>query len=116
VKEVSRGGAIALTDEVLDGVTPPLTGPEAIDLAGIAKITTQLTGRPIRRVVVSDPDYRAGLLARGLPEPAADLLVGMFAASRQGQFAPPGTSLARLLGRPTMTLADVLNATLTPAR
>jgi NAD(P)H dehydrogenase (quinone) len=33
---------------------PALTGPEAIDLAGIAALITRLTGRPVRRVVVSD--------------------------------------------------------------
>jgi NAD(P)H dehydrogenase (quinone) len=104
--DLAEAAALALTEEGLDGVTPALTGPEAIDMAGIAAITTQLTGRPIRRVVVSDADYRAGLLAQGLPEPTADLLLGLFAASRQGQFAPADPTLARLLGRPTMTLAN----------
>jgi NAD(P)H dehydrogenase (quinone) len=108
-------GGEALTEEALDGITPPLTGPEAIDMAGIAAITTQLTGRPIRRVVVSDADYRAGLLAQGLPAPVADMLLGLFAASRLGHFAPADPTLARLLGRPTVTVADVLKATITPA-
>ncbi|HYZ57805.1 MAG TPA: NAD(P)H-binding protein [Streptosporangiaceae bacterium] len=114
--DLAEAAALALAEEGLDGVTPPLTGSEVIDMAGVAAIATQLTGRPIRRIVVSDADYRAGLLAHGLPEPAADMLVGLFAASRQGQFAPAGPALARLLGRPTMTLADILKATITPAR
>lgn len=106
--------ALALTEEkILGGVTPPLTGPEAVDLAGVAAIASRVTGRPIRRVVVSDADYRAGLLAGGLPEQLADLLVGMFAASRRGDFAPAGPTLAELLGRPATPLADLLAATLT---
>jgi NAD(P)H dehydrogenase (quinone) len=109
--DLAEAAALALTEEDLDGVTPPLTGPEAIDMAGIAAIVTQLTGRPVRRVTVSDADYRSHLLARGLPDRAADLLLGMFAASRQGDFAPTDPALARLLGRPTATLADVLKAT-----
>jgi NAD(P)H dehydrogenase (quinone) len=106
----------ALTDDAaLDGLTPALTGPEAIDAAGIAAIATRLAGRPIRRVVVSDADYRAGLVAQGLPEWRADILVGIFAASRQGEFAPAGPTLARLLGRPTTPLTDFLKTTITPA-
>jgi hypothetical protein len=65
-------------------------------------------------VVVSDADYRASLLARGLPEAGADLLLGLFAASRQGQFTPADPTLGRLLGRPTTALADVLKTTITP--
>ncbi|MEU7364009.1 NAD(P)H-binding protein [Streptomyces hygroscopicus] len=106
--DLADAAVLALTGEVLDGLTPPLTGPEAIDMAGIAEILTRLTGRPIRRVVVSDADYRAQLLSHGVPEHAADLLVGLFAASRQGEFAPAGPALAELLGRPTTPLADVL--------
>jgi NAD(P)H dehydrogenase (quinone) len=44
------------------------------------------------------------------------MLVGLFAASRQGQFAPADPTLARLLGRPAVTVADVLKATITSAR
>jgi NAD(P)H dehydrogenase (quinone) len=92
-------------------VTPPLTGPEAIDMDGIAAIAAQVAGRPVRRVVVSDAGYRAGLIARGLPEAAADLLVGLSGASRQGEFGPADPALARLHGRPAVTMADVLRAT-----
>lgn len=114
--DLAEAAALALTEDGLDGVTPALTGSEAVDLAGIAAIAARLSGRPVRRVVVSDADYRAGLLARGLPEPAADLLVGLFAASRQGEFAPAGPALARLLGRPTIPVADVLKSALTAVR
>lgn len=115
--DLAQAAALALTEEgLLDAVTPPLTGSDAADMTAIAAIATQLTGRPIRRVVVSDAGYRAGLLAHGLPEPQADMLVGLFAASRQGHFAPADPTLARLLGRPTVTLADTLKDTIASAR
>jgi NAD(P)H dehydrogenase (quinone) len=112
--DLAEAAAIALTDEAFDGVTPPLTGPEAIDMAGVAAMVSQLTGREIRRVVVSDADYRAGLLAHGLPPAQADMLVGLFAASRNGDFAPADPALARLIGRPAIPLADVLKTALAP--
>ncbi|MFG2583496.1 NAD(P)H-binding protein [Streptomyces malaysiensis] len=105
-----------LTGAALDGLTPALTGPEAIDMAGIADILTRLMGRPIRRVVVSDADYRARLLSAGLSEHAADMLVGLFAASRDGDFAPADPTLADLLGRPTVRMEDYLKSALAPAR
>jgi uncharacterized protein YbjT (DUF2867 family) len=102
----------ALTGDDLDGITPPLTGPEAIDLAGVAALASQVTGRPVRRVVVSDAAYRDQLVAQGLPGPTADMLVGMFTASRLGHFAPADPTLPRLLGRPATPLVEVLKAAL----
>jgi len=108
--DLAEVAAIALTGEDLDGVTPALTGSEAIDMVGVAALASALTGRPIRRIVLSDAEYRAGLVAHGVPESAADMLLGLFAASRQGHFAPVDPTLARLLGRPPTPLRDVLKA------
>jgi NAD(P)H dehydrogenase (quinone) len=108
--DLAEAAAIALVEDVLDDATPALTGAEAIDMAGVAEIASELTGRPIRRIVVSDEDYRAGLVAHGLPEPMADMLVGLFAASRQGEFAQVDPTLTGLLGRRPVPLRDVMRA------
>jgi NAD(P)H dehydrogenase (quinone) len=43
----AEAAAIALTDEGrLDGITPALTGPQALDFAAIAAIASQLTPLP----------------------------------------------------------------------
>ena len=114
--DLAEAAAIALTTGDLDGATPALTGPEALDMAGVAAIASELTGRPIRRVVVSDAAYRADLIARGLPESAVNMLLGFYAASRQGEFAPTNSTLTRLIDRPATPLRDVLRAALVPSR
>ena len=106
--DLAEAAAVALVDGGPDGPTPALTGSEALDLADIARIAGEMTGRPITRTVVSDADYRDGLLARGLPGSAADMLLGLFVASRQGEFAAVDPALERLLGRPPLTVRDVL--------
>ena len=114
--DLAATAALALAEGGLDGATPALTGAEAFDMAGVAALASELTGRPIRRIVVADAAYRDGMVARGVPEAAADMLVGLFAASRQGAFAPADPTLARLLGRPATPLRDVLAAALVPSR
>jgi len=113
--DLAAAAAIALTGEEFDGVTPALTGPEALDLAGVAALASEISGHPIRRVMVPEAEYRAAQITKGVPEPMVDILLGFFAASRQGQFAPADPTLARLLGRPAMPLWDVLKAALSPA-
>ena len=64
--DLAEAAVIALTGDRLDGLTPALTGSEAIDMAGIAAIASDVTGRPIRHLVVSDEEYRAGLIAQSI--------------------------------------------------
>lgn len=107
--------ALALTSDDFDGLTPPLTGPEALTMADVAALASELAGRTIRRVVVSDDEFVAEQVGHGVPEVGARMFLGMFAASRRGDFAPADPTLPRLLGRPATPLADAL-ATAVPAR
>lgn len=112
--DLAEAAAIALSDGGLDGATPPLTAAEAPDMDAVAAVASRLAGREIRRVVVSDADYRANLLESGAPEPAADMLVGLFAASRRGDFASADPALSGLLGRSPTSLEQFLGSHISP--
>lgn len=113
--DLAEAAAIVLAEESLDGVTPGLTGSEALDMAGVAAAASEITGRPIRRVVVSEEQFRADATARGVPEPAVRMLIGLFAAARLGQFARVEPALGELIGRPPTSLRTVLEQSLGPA-
>jgi uncharacterized protein YbjT (DUF2867 family) len=99
--DLAEAAAIVLTDEGrFEGPTPPLTGSAALDLAALA---AEVLGRPIRRTVLTDAQYR-----EALPEHVAEMLLGLFAASRAGEFAAVDPILGELLGRPPLTVRDVL--------
>ncbi len=111
--DLAEAAVIALTDEKrLHGITPPLTATEALDLDGIAAIASELTGRQIMRVRVTDEQYRESLVSRHVPIAMADMLLGLFAASRNGEFAAVDPTLERLLRRKPMSIRDVLASTL----
>lgn len=100
----------------LDGITPALTATEAVDMAGVAAIASELLGRPVHRRTVTDQQYRDALVAQGAPEPAADLMLGMFRASRRGEFAATGPTLSGVLGHPPTPVRAVLQAALASSR
>ena len=114
--DLAEADAIVLTEEGrLDGITPPLTASEAFTMADLAAIASELTGRDIRRVVVSDEEWRNAKVAEGVPAPMAEALLGMYRAARRGDFAAVDPTLETLLGRRPRTMRDVLAATLKPA-
>jgi NAD(P)H dehydrogenase (quinone) len=115
IPDLAEATAIALADEGLDDTILTLTGAEAVDAAGLAAMASELAGRPIRRVVVSGDEYRAGLVAHGVPEPQAAMFLGLFVAARQGAFTRVDPTLARLIGRPPTPVRDALKEAISPA-
>ena len=93
-----------------DGPTPLLTGAEALDLADLAAIASSLLHHPVRRKVIGDEELRAKMLARGAPGAVVEIALGLYAASRNGEFATVDPTLEGLLGRPPATVRDLLAA------
>ena len=97
--DLADAAVLALTDtSKMDGITAPLTGSETFDLAGLARMASELTGREIARVTVSDEEHRNTMLSHNAPEPQAELLAGLFRASRANEFAGVDPKLEFLLG------------------
>ncbi|MEO7715756.1 MAG: NAD(P)H-binding protein [Capsulimonas sp.] len=109
--DLAEAMVIALTEEGrLDGLTAALTAAEALDLNALAEIASKLNGREIKRVTVTDEEYRASMIARGVPEMWANLSVGLFAASRNGEFAAVDPMLENLLRRPAISMEEFLGS------
>ncbi|MGH3209954.1 MAG: NAD(P)H-binding protein [Trebonia sp.] len=107
--DLAEAAAAILADEGrFDGPTPPLTAPQALDFDDIARLAGSLTGRTFTRTTVPDGEFRQRLTATGVPAEAADQLLGIFAASRAGEFSAADPALATLLGRELTPLSAVL--------
>jgi NAD(P)H dehydrogenase (quinone) len=91
-----------------DGPTAPLTAAEALDLDDIARIATTLLGRPVTRHILTDDALRTRMAGRGVPAPVADIALGLYLASRNGEFATVDAALERLLGRAPTSLRTVM--------
>ncbi|MBV9750769.1 MAG: NAD(P)H-binding protein [Acetobacteraceae bacterium] len=114
--DLAEADGIVLAEEGrLDGITPSLTAPEAFTMADLAAIASELTGREIKRVIVSDEEWLDAKVAEGMPAPMADMLLGAYRAARRGDFAAVDPTLEALLGRRPQTMRDVLAGILKPA-
>lgn len=111
--DLAEADATLLTQEGrLDGITPPLTAPEAFTMADLAAIASELTGREIKRVTVSDDEWREAKVAQGVCVSMADMLLGFYRAARRGDFTTVDPTLEALLDRRPQTMREVIAATL----
>jgi NAD(P)H dehydrogenase (quinone) len=109
--DLAEAAAIALAEDgVLDGVTAPLTAPETLDLADVAALVGDLTGRSVERVVIGDDEWTAAAIERGMPAGAAEFTLGIFRAARRGEFAVTDPTLEKVIGRPAVSVRSVLAA------
>jgi uncharacterized protein YbjT (DUF2867 family) len=107
--DLAEADVIAVTRPgALDGITPPLTAPELLDFADAARIAGEITGRTITRIVVDDDEWKADMVAGGMPEDLAEFTLGMFRAARAGEFAVTDPALETLLGRPAIPARTVI--------
>jgi NAD(P)H dehydrogenase (quinone) len=90
-----------------------LSGDTAWSLAELADEFTRQSGTHIVYQQVSADEQRAALVAHGLPEPVADILVDVEAAIDRGELARQDGSLSRLIGHPTAPLADAVSTAVT---
>ncbi len=113
--DLAEADAILLAQEGrLDGITPALTAPEAFTMADLAVVASELTGREIKHVTISDDEWREARVAQGTPARMAEMLLGMYRAARRGDFAAVDPTLETLLGRRPQTMRNILASVLKP--
>ncbi|WP_224249551.1 NAD(P)H-binding protein [Hyalangium gracile] len=107
--DLAEAAAVILANEgQFDGPTPPLTAAQALDFGALCDIASSLLGRPIRRSTVSEDELRAKLTALGMPAPRIAISLGLYRASRNGEFTAVDPTLQKLLGRAPTSMREVI--------
>ncbi|GLZ77253.1 nucleotide-diphosphate-sugar epimerase [Actinorhabdospora filicis] len=75
--DIAAVAVAALTTDGHAGKTYPITGPEVVTTRGKAAIIGEVLGREVPFVEVPEDEFRAGLIAQGWEEHAADWMVGV---------------------------------------
>jgi uncharacterized protein YbjT (DUF2867 family) len=102
--DIAEVAVRALADEASHDAAHPLTGPEALSYDDVAAILSRVTGRSLKHVRVDDDAARRRMIATGIPERYADLLVGLDAAIRAGAEDLVTDTVERVTGRPPRSL------------
>lgn len=106
--DYAAAAAAVLTAENQQGQVYELAGDAAYDLAELAEEIGRQAGSSIEYQNLPEADYRAALLAAGLPEAVATVLADSDAAAARGALFDDSGTLSRLIGRPTTPFAAVV--------
>jgi len=109
-EDVARAAAAALATSGGANERLDITGPELLTVPEIAKIASEVTGKPIEVVNVSDEELEKGLAAAGLPPFVIPLVVGTDRNIRAGYFDVESDAVQRLTGKPPQSVREFLIA------
>lgn len=104
---------VILSENPPDGPMPPLTATKAVDMNHVAEILSEVSGRPVERIVVDDDEFVASKVAAGMPEHVAQLFLATYLAARNNEFAAVDPTLRSLLAREPQSVRSVLAGGLT---
>ena len=112
--DYAEAAAVALTAlaPAQAGKVYELAGDDSYTLADFAAELSRQSGKSIPYVNLPEADYKAALLGAGLPEPIADLLADSDVGASKGGLFDDQRQLSTLIGRPTTSLATLMQAAL----
>lgn len=112
--DYAEAAAVVLSADVPEsGKVYELAGSDAYTLADLAGVISEVAGKPVPYVDMSEGDYKGALIGAGLPEALAELLASSDAAARDhGDLDGDGAVMEGLIGRRTTPLRASVEAAL----
>lgn len=107
-EDCARVAAAVLASQSSGRTFLDITGPAIVTHAELAQMASKLTGRPITYAPVTPEALKAGMMAGGLPEPVAGLVVSFDVAIAQGALAEASSTVKALTGRAPQSVHDFL--------
>ncbi|MFD3548180.1 NmrA family NAD(P)-binding protein [Streptomyces sp. NPDC058655] len=110
--DYAAAAAVVLTGEGHLNRVYELSGDTAWNLAEYTAELSAQSGREVTYTEVTPEEQLAALTGAGVPEGFAAIIVDVDAAIARGRLAGTSGDLARLIGRPTVPLAEAIRAAL----
>lgn len=100
--------ALTLKSHDIEGITPNLTASEILDFSDIASILSEIIGKDIKRIIITDESYADEMKNKGFPPEIVQLMVGLFKASRKDEFSQTGPLLKKIIEREPISMKQIL--------
>jgi NAD(P)H dehydrogenase (quinone) len=108
--DFAEAAAAVLTTDGHDGAVYELSGDTAWDFDEFAAVAAEVLGREVTYQRLTPEQHLAALLEAGLDEGTAGFVVALDRNATEGLLAETSGELGKLLGRPTVPLAETVSS------
>jgi len=104
--------AILTSPEPQAGKVYELAGSTSFTFADLAAMAARITGKPVAADNLAKPEFEAAIVAMGMPAFVAGLIAKSDHGASEGGLLEEGGAMERVIGRPTVTMEQVLETVL----
>jgi NAD(P)H dehydrogenase (quinone) len=109
-RDCAEAAAVILTTDGHSHKTYDIVGPEPLSPFDLAAVYTEVSGKQVKVVTLTDPIMHSLMVASGTAVSTSLAITGFGRAVREGYFDVTSHAFERLTGRLPVTLRDVLVA------
>jgi len=109
-EDCARADAAALAADSTANARHDITGPSVVNASALAALASELSGKPVKAVLVTPEQLEAGLKAAGLPPPVAALVTSIDVNTRNGTVRNVSDAVLKLTGKAPQSVRDFLAA------
>ncbi|WP_417369663.1 SDR family oxidoreductase [Flavobacterium beibuense] len=110
--ELAEAHAEILSTPGHENKTYSLGGSYSISFSDIAKILSEVGGKPVSFITITAEEYIDGIVSRGVARHVAEFITAWVLAIEGGEFENQSGDLERLLGRKTKSFRDLVETSL----
>lgn len=107
-EDCAAAAAAVLTTPGHDNKAYNITGPDAIGPRELVALASEISGKRVELVVLSEADYRRRLAESGMPDAAINGTISFAAELDSPYLREPSTAVAVLTGRPATSVRTLL--------
>ena len=108
--DCAAAAAAVLVQDGHEGMAYAITGPKAIAPQDLAALAAENGARPVEVVAVDDDALVAAMIALGVPEAAAPIILSFVVAAREGFLDTVSSAVEDLTGKPPRSLREIVVA------
>jgi uncharacterized protein YbjT (DUF2867 family) len=105
-RDIASVAAKALTSDGHEGKIYTLTGPAPLEIAEVALILSEVTGRKFKYVDVPEAAARDGMLQAGVPPWQVELVMELHAVNKQNRWSAVTSDIEKVTGTPPTDFAQ----------
>lgn len=109
-EDCAQAAAAALLSSFNGRRTLNITGPKALSTADLAALASKIANKSVTYVPLTKEELIKNMVAAGVPQPVAQFVAALDAATARGQFDVLSDDFAELTGHQPTAVADFLAA------
>jgi uncharacterized protein YbjT (DUF2867 family) len=105
-RDIAAAAAATLVEDGHAGQRYALTGPDALTFDGVARVISEVSGRPVDYIDVTPDEMREVLRSVGMDDGYVGVMLGLFEAIRAGYAATVTDAVEQLTGRAATSFGE----------